>query len=183
MKLEVLRAIADELTDPVFGVNALLPLVPRDDGDAEPPAIVGIYEESRTGWVASGEVPKAMRAAEQCPFLVVTIPGDVNYGGRSRPTNAAIAVKLDGLPVTVQYVTHDSLTERGQQNALYTMRAVRSVIQRFASSERASARQRNGVQLEVLQSVLELEGFEPIDDKVSVSGIVATTWTVRETSY
>lgn len=183
MKLEILRIIADELADGTHGVNALLSTVPRDAGDPEPPALHAIYDETRKGWLARGELPEELKAATENPFLVVTMLGDLDFGGRSRPSNDAGGLVRATFRVTVQYVTHQAFTERGEQDGLYTGRAVRSVLQQLFSPARAAARERNGVQLEVLQNITELNVFETIEDRTVIANIVVLTGTARETSW
>lgn len=183
MKLEILRMIADELRDPTHGVNALLPTVPRDAADPQPPLLKNVYDETRTGWLARGELPEELRVVAENPFLVVTMLGDLDVGGRSRPSEHAGGLVRATFRVTVQYVTHEALTELGEQDGLYTGRAVRSVLQTLFGPSRAAARARNGVQMEVLQNITELNVFDSVEDKTVIGNIVVLTGTARETSW
>lgn len=182
MKLEVIRCIADELNDPTYGVNAVLPTIPRDSGDEQPPQIYAVYDETRHGWLARGELPKEMKDSAKNPFLVVMMLGDLSYGGRSRPTSEQTKVVRADFQVTVQYVTNASLTQRGEQDGIYTGRAIRGVLNRLFSPDRASARQRNGVQLEVLKDITALNVFETVEDNTIIGSIVVLNGTAHETS-
>lgn len=182
MRGETIRMIADELADATYGVNAVLPDVPRDTTDPQPPDIKAVYDASRHGWVRRGEIPDEMRAPVKCPFLVVTLPGEIDYGAQGRPTNAGGNAILAELSATIQYVTFESDTEDASLAGQITLRAARGVIQRLARPERATARRRNQVQLEKLEKVFGLDDVAPIEDKMVIAGLVVTTWSVREQS-
>lgn len=176
MHLEAVRIVADALADATIGVSAIVASVPRDAGDAAPPAIAGIYDDSRTGWVARGELPPSTAL----PALVVTLASpQLQYAGAPLPTRDARHQRETEITVGVHLLLRDTDTQAATEAALYLLRAIRGVVDVLAQPAHAARRTRNGVRLEQLTDLTQVRLWEPVQDTV-LAGVVLATWRARE---
>lgn len=125
MILEATRLWVDQcLTHATRGVNALLPQVPRCEGDEVPPPVV-VEDWTRKSWVAQGDfsrdrlptheaVVAVVRGAE---LMEISVPGNPEL--RSQQPNVVLAAV---------YMARVDAKQRAvaaaEQDASYTMRAI-----------------------------------------------------------
>lgn len=151
MQLEPIRIVADWLNGVTTGssdysINAQLPSVERDGGDAQPPA-VHVYDETRDGWVARRDVPNdaaiALPAIVVCYGQPMTIDGEIHQNGTA-------AIRGGKAQIIVGYLLDKSDTALSVRNALYTKRAIlRSLTQLHDETNAPTARLRNNVSLRI----------------------------------
>lgn len=141
---EALRIVADWLGDPTNGINALLPAVPRDVGDAQPPNVT-IQDETRHNRPARGRIPKL---AATTP--VVMLGAEQLQGPQEFVTDDGYFVA--NLSLLYAWAGSDDayvITQAG----FYSLRAAWWSLRRFRKLEvNNPARKRNGIILfETLQ--------------------------------
>jgi hypothetical protein len=142
MELEAIRILADWLADATRGVNALLPAVPRDIGDAQP-ALVTIVDETRTDWVARRDVPSDVIDAGSVIAISIADLGDFQPVIPSVYRNAHI-------PVLFRYLCKNAKTADGVRDGLYTKRAIARSLKLLMDNDSAAERYRNAIRLEGL---------------------------------
>lgn len=181
MRLETVRAVTDWLKDPVNGVNALLPGIPRDAGDDLPPLLAeaddelaAVYDVTRHEWVRKRQNPPAQ------PCLYVTTERSFDLHGEEM-----VGTYVDtSTPcvVIIRYLAAKSNTEVGTTDGEYTIRAIRQSIRRLMRQDNdAPARTRNGI------CILDWVRctYYPVTETIGehqVSGAVALHFTVRDTN-
>lgn len=172
MITETVRMLATWLADDTYGVNALLPSVPRDTGITEPPA-VKIKNSTESGATARGQIPDQ---ASDLPALLVT-PADMPIDDVS-PMVAPWPA--DGsCVVLIRYVTRKAATAVAENHTSTTLRAVkRSLRQLVLGNE--SARLLAEVQLVGITAMQTATLYEENQDTV-VTGGVLVTCRVRDT--
>lgn len=139
--IEVVRIIVDALAHAGLGVNAQLPDVPRDAGDAAPPAVAEIVDATRRDRVmADGDKRDDAPGVPQWPKLVVLedelLEFDGEVGTRSRDGLAA---------VSVAYLPRDLDADGVAAASGYTRRAVMRAVRALLTNAAAPERTRNGV--------------------------------------
>ena len=173
MLLETVRIIADWLTDPTYGVNAVRLTVPKDAGVSDFPAVT-VLDSTRNGAVARGGVPNL--AANQFPALLVT-PADqpVEQNGstiRPWPPDARATV-------LIRYTAKEIDTAKAERDTSQTLRAVwwslGALITRRTGTSRAS-----GVHLISITNMQMATLYESTED-ATVTGGVLVTCHVRDT--
>lgn len=143
---EPLRIVADWLAIAVNGVNALLPEVPRDVGDAQP-GNVTVVDESRCSWLARRLVPKGV--CDNGPVLGVSVLDEATV---QHNPQLGIQNWVDGnLPIVIRYFGVNLDSAKGYQDAGYTLRAAKSSLLLLARHENLASRERNKVRIERLE--------------------------------
>lgn len=182
METELVRMIADALSDADFGVAAALPHVPRVSGDAEPTAPV-IYDESRHDFAALEEMPEheTDETGLTFPCLIVTMgQGTVQLGpGSPEPSSTAERQGEFEGSVSIHYFTKDPSPASARRAARYTLRAARGAVAVLFTAPRAAARKLNAVQLDTLVSCRLLSMYAPLE-WVTIAGACAIEIRGRE---
>lgn len=167
MNLEPLRMVTDWLNNVTNGVNALLPGVPRDGGDALPPTVQLIVDETRNGQVARDRLPTP---ATPGPVITLACIEDSVWGTALETTYR----ECDDLPMELRYADLDKVvSEVGTRNAYYTIRAVmRSLKLLMSDPTGTAARTRDSISLvNITDRVVFRPAMKQIEDKIVVASI------------
>lgn len=182
MIVDGVRQTAVWLADATTGVNALRSSVPRDSGEAAPPA-VSIYDETRSAWVARGVVPRGktgsgalilVRGADETD--VPLFPGE---GGGFTPLGVRIAYVRRA---DVSLVESDDAV----RDALQTLRiCARSIASQWLSQQAMPTR--NQVDFDrplfkIVRSAEELAGDDLILAEAHITYPAVDTWAMAATS-
>lgn len=167
MEIEVIRMVADALADATIGVNAKLPGVPRDGGDAVPPNVV-IADATRDNWVARravalGDLNIVLPAIAVSIFRPAEVDGEIETTDRQGVFD-----------VLLEYIVRKSNTKLATQHGAYTMRTVLCVLDWFNKNENAALRTRNNVALTVCTRRFIQPLWAEREDAVVTAAIVAT---------
>lgn len=173
MELEVIRMVAAALADATHGVSAAIPGVPRDVGDAEPPAVT-VYDATRHGWVTREEIIlRGLNAS--LPALAVGL-----Y--RPAPITEIQTVFRDGtFDVLVQYLTTNDDAAAASAAGLYTMRAALRTLAWFHHPDQAAMRTRNGVTIRYCSGTSHVP-LSAVRGDVLVTAALGLTYAVRDTA-
>jgi hypothetical protein len=171
--VEPVRIFAEALKDAIYGVNIRLPSVPRDSGDAPPPAIVDahIIEETEDGLVGLDRLPGVF------PCLLVSL-----LPGTARPNEAITWVGDAESAVRITYGSKQTDPALARQDAGYTLRAAVKVLQWLMGGTAAAEAKllRNLVQLYGMETVAFGGLYVPVKDAV-LTGTLITKYRVRDT--
>ena len=156
MLLEPVRIIADWLADASYGVNALRLTLDVDAGDAQPGEVV-IGDETRSGRVARGELPKPTSTAAN--LIAVTSQAGVNFEGGVLTT-----IRRGTVPLVIRIGTSNVDTEDGTAELMYLARVVVQSLKVLMQADHADDRTRNAVHIEEILD-LQMPGlFQPVED-------------------
>jgi hypothetical protein len=174
MILETVRMITDSLASgsaPSYSgsVNALLPGITRDGGDASPPSIMTYADETRNAIVASGRYPTSL------PSLVVTVDGNTKLNSETHSD-----VRDADVGLIIRYIQSNVNAATGNRDAHYTIRAVIQSVANYMKSSNVSSRVRNGIQVIECISMELVPLYEPIEDAVC-TGALKLVFRVRDT--
>lgn len=176
MTTEFLRVIADWLTgDHAASVNTLLPLIDRDAGDAQPPAVT-VYDATRHGFVARRVLAKKGDDVTW-PLLTVMLLNDLELDGEVMTTYR------DGRGSALVLYAHKEVdTELALAAGGYTMRAVLQSIAELNAPANVAARTRHGVCLTHCTSVREIPSgvFSKLAIDIPVTAAIAVSYDVRD---
>jgi hypothetical protein len=163
MIVDAIRALVAWLEDPATGVNAQLPAVPRDAGDAAPPS-VRVFDETRHPWVARGQVDRG--ALRDGPILLVHVAEELAL--ETLPgAEAGEAV----VSVAVRYAAKGAGGEALAADAYQTHRCVhRAIAAQFESA--ITTHVRNGVRLSAPNPVQYVPLVTPLEDSVVVGASI-----------
>lgn len=174
MILQTIERVATWLGNGTYGVNPLLPGVPRLGTDPVPPAVVAILDERQHQSAARGQVSRD----QQYPVLLVMLAEDVEFdirleqGVRDAPS----------LPLVIAYAVQESASNVGSQAAFYTMVAVeQSLRQLFYGGGTAADRASGAVRLVRPAGLHHVKLNAPLGDLLLVTAIRAAYY-VRDTS-
>lgn len=148
------------------GVNAMLALVPRDEGDPEPARILKVYDVTRDK-EAAGEKPKLTT-----PCLVVA-----EDGGATTPDPMAFPGGLTTkkrdlvLPVAIRWVTRTFDDPRAEQEGRYVCRAIVMSLAYLLLGENQAARIRNGIGLRVARDLTWGPTFEAVPNAAVMAAV------------
>jgi len=160
--IEPVRILADWLEDATHGVNAKLATVPRDVGDAQPPAVT-VYDETRDDRIARGRVADP---EDTLPAVYVTL-----RNAALLPESQVMDDGFFNADLLIRYVTRQSDASRAKQEAFYTLRAAAWSVRRLHRLDGSHAsRTRNSV---VLTRVLTVS-YEPTLEEVEDALLVGT---------
>lgn len=130
---EVTELVATWLADATWGVNALLPNVPRLVGDVAPDAIGAIYQEYAHDFLAQDKDPPIV------PSLIVAVENDVQASlATGMPTSVITAA--DSVYIGVFYAVRQTLGAQAKRDGSYTLRAVRQSLHALGSQAGSSSR-------------------------------------------
>lgn len=171
MIVDVLRQVADWLSDGLSGVNTLLGALPDDVGDTVPPNVT-VVDVTRNEWIARGVVHRDKIGAG--PLLIVSLGAVTDVPLRTDAADASV-------PVVVQYVARKATTDELVTECLQTLRAAARVLAaRF--SPVVGALTRNETDLappDVARLTIEfteLEGDELIVGRLELSIPATDAW-------
>jgi hypothetical protein len=139
MLIEATRLIKAQLADPTAGINALLPAVPRDAMDTEPP-IVDLYAWCDDAWADKWEIPADVLKRDRGALVLklasdvipLAIPGNTEMRAQSPELAIAIlyARLLDARVADTSVFTRD---------CSYTLRCVERCLHKWIESTRTEA--------------------------------------------
>lgn len=148
------------------GINAMLPKVPRDDGDPEPQRIVKVYDVTRDK-EAAGEKPKL-----NTPCLVVaedggaTTPDPMAFPGGITTKKRALL-----LPVAIRWVTRKFDEPMAAEEGRYVCRAIVMSLAYLLLGENANKRVRNAICLTVAAEVNWGPTFQMVPDAAAMAAV------------
>lgn len=175
MILESIRMICDTLnTGSLSGysgsVNNLLLTIPKDSGDATPPSMSCIVDETRSDIVASGRYPITY------PNLIVTVADNTRLDGETYSDNRDADVAI-----LIRYVQSTNDGAVSTQNTYYTLRAVERCVANFMKSSNVLNRVRNNIQIIECNSIEHVPVYGVIEDLVC-TGALKYIFHVRDVS-
>lgn len=174
--LEVIRIVADWLANPTYGVNAVLPSLPRGVGEAAPPAVAAILDETRDGPTALDLPPDPDAYPERYPALLVRT---------LRPTDIAPSqvtlIALGDCSILIQYAGLEVESERGIEAMYRTLyRAVpKSLAYLLQTTAGEVARLRHDVQIIGHEATTHLDKFATVESRY-LAGALVLRFTVRD---
>jgi hypothetical protein len=169
--LESIRAVADWLAHPTYGVQAAFAALQYDAGDTAPNGVVAVYDETRREEAAT-ERPMTV------PYLRVQC-GEV----RSLEGQAATYTHDADIPIEILIVRSKTDADDATRDAYMTTRAVLRVIEQLFNPQipdAVTAVWRNGVQLESILTLACGRVDTPLSD-TNVTMAVLCTLRVRDT--
>lgn len=182
MRLELVRITADWLKDTTYGVNAKIPGVERDAGDAVPPLIadwtpesgpatIAVFDETRHDWVARKQAPPAR------PALYVMAEGGVDLAGE---VGTYIRDTTRPAVVIIRYVSDKADRAVQITDAEYTLRAVVRSLRELMRNANVAARTRNNVAIELMQDPVTLAPVIEAVGEYRVTGAVVVNYQARD---
>lgn len=172
MLLEPVRIVADWLVDASYGVDALATVMEVDAGDSQPGAVV-VGDETRSGRVARGELPKPTSSASN--LIAVTSGGSgVRFDG------GVLTTIRDGqMPILIKIGTPNVASDEGTRDGLYLARAVFQSLKILAQSDHSDDRTRNNIHIKDASDLSITGVFQAIEDS-TVTCVVQVTYNVRD---
>lgn len=168
MIVDLIRWVADELSNVTTGVNALRTSVPRDGGDPAPTA-VNVYDQTRDAWVALGTILREKTGAG--PMLLVSLHGEVEMPLETR----AITTGWPRVEIAVRYVARNTTRDDLLRDALQTLRCAQRVIANLFNVSPGTTLSRNGTRFE--SPAAKLVPFtESLDGDEMVVGVLLLTF-------
>jgi hypothetical protein len=173
MRADVISMAADWLADTTSGVNALLSKVPKDTG-VSTPANVSIADETRHGWVARGETPRA--ESLDGPVIAVFLKEPIVYewnedGAAQRYHTARVALGM-------AYYASNVTSETGNIAESITLRALRGSLVLFQEQLSKASREKNKVRIDRLVGIEEVPSLNNKEDSIIAGGIIARFETI-----
>jgi len=176
-RLELVREVADFL---ISDVNNRIANVPKDVGDAAPPAIatykntIAVFDETRHDWVADKKEPPI--GAVPCLYVratgVLAMKGEPTPDGQIRETRSPSNL-------AILYLTANGAPAKAMQDGYYTLRAVARSLRELSKDANYASRQRNGINV-VLGETMD---FWPIGGAVGqnrIAGALIVGYYVRD---
>lgn len=168
MILETLRLLTDRMNSATAGVNAKLAGVPRTSGDAQPPSLALIADETRNLHAAFGRMPDQ---ATSYPCLLVSQP----QVGNTLDPHAMAAAQRDGsIHVLIRYGQLESDAVKGTRDLHYTLRALQRVIEDWMQTAPESQRTANSVCVWHIEELVVQSAWADVGDKICTGGMLVT---------
>lgn len=164
MITESVRAIADFLEHATYGINAILPNVPRET-DVTVPAAITIYDETRDPEIARDQVPNTLPA-----LLVSTAATPID---QSNPANKPYPADML-VDVLIRYVVSRSQTDVSVAHSHLVVRAILKNINYFMQPAQAALRTRNQVQIWHVPRVSVANTYTSNDDNLTTQSVLVT---------
>lgn len=175
MRLELVRLTAAWLKDPTYGVNAKIPGVERDAGDAQPPdiaawtpeggpATIAVFNEADHDFVKDKQAPPAS------PALYVMGEGEIEMIGEVMTIQRRTTRDV---PIVIRYVTDKSDKAVAGRDGEYTGRAILRSLRELNRNENFAARTRNNICVEKMESVSYVPHVEAVGSMRSQGAVVA----------
>jgi hypothetical protein len=176
MILEAVDCISTWLQHPTYGVNALLPSVPRLGTDPAPAAVAAVLDERTSGRAARGELPQD----QATPVLLVGAHAEAQY-----VVPFDVGVRDATIEIDIAYAQRSALSEQADRDGRYTMVAVLQSLYRLWKYGGPSDRTRGSVSLVVPVSLRQVAPWTPagplLGDATITHALIAG-YRVRETS-
>lgn len=175
MRLELVRMIAAWLKDGTNGVNAKIPGVERDVGDAQPPLIaawtpdggsptIAVFNEADHDFVREKKPPPAS------PALYVMGEGEIEMIGEVMTIQRR--TQRDA-PVVIRYISDKSDKAEQARDGEYTGRAIVRSLRELMRQANENARKRNNICIEYQSSVSYVPHVEAVGSHRSTGGVVS----------
>ncbi len=163
MNVEGVKLIADWLGDATWGVNTLLPTVPRYTGHDQPPDVAAIENEFDHDSVALRSVPESLTGPRIWVFQFDQILLEAGVTTEFRAGE---------MPTVIGYIHQKSETAKGLRDASYTLRAIEwslAALQRQGSATRTA----NNIGLNNFRQPFDrVPPFVPLESGRLTSGLV-----------
>lgn len=155
MRLELCRITADWMKHATLGINAKIPGVERDAGDAVPPdvaawtpesgpATIAVFNQADHDWVLDKKAPPASPALYVVAEMPIEMVGEVMTIQRR--------TERDGV-VMVLYITDKSDKAVALRDGEYTLRAATRSWKELMKNDNAAARTRNNICIEATTTI------------------------------
>lgn len=168
MIVDLIRQVADWLSDGTTGVNTVRTSVPRDGGDPAP-AAVNVYDQTREAWVAMGIVLREKTGAG--PMLLVQLHGDVEMPVRTDQ----IVAGWPRVELAVRYVARNTTRDDLVRDAWQTLRCAQRVLADQFNKTPGTSWSRNGTLFE--KPTARLVPFsEPLEGDELVVAVLLLTF-------
>lgn len=169
MKLETIQLLADWLGDAEYGVNTLLPAVPRVAADAAaPPPIAKVLDPSRSDDAAQDD------EGDDWPALVV-----VEYAPSALDPEVGTIFRDGFFWVAVALIMRDEDKAEAWRHASYYLRAVQRSIKQFLEPAHDDRRELHGVYVIAATQMRLLPWTTPLGE-LPHNGAVAVCFHVRD---
>jgi hypothetical protein len=184
MRIETCRILADWLLQPEpIGINHWIPLVPRDAGDAQPPLIapftsadyaatLAVFDETRHPWVTEKQESPAS------PAIYIMTEGEFDLAGEATP-NGQVRKSEQPIVVVARYLNAQQDITTALRHGEYTLRAMMRAFRELMTNQNASYRDRNGIQIETIESAIYMPVIETVGN-AQVAGAVVLNLNMRD---
>jgi len=170
--LQTIERIATWLGNGSYGVNALLPSVPRISPDTQP-ANVAILDERQHGSATRGQ----FKRDQTFPVLVVQLAQDIEFDTRLEQ-----AVRdAPSLPIMISYAVKNADSAAAGRSTYYTLVAVEQSLRRLFTNGTQSDRTQGSVSLVKVVGIRQVKLFTPLGDAMETAAIIASYY-VRDAS-
>lgn len=163
MNVEGVKLIAGWLGDATWGVNALLPTVPRYAAHDQPPDVTAIENEFEDDPVALRTVPETLTGPRIWVF---------QFDHILLQAGVTTEFRAGEMPTVIGYIHQKSETAKGLRDASYTLRAIEwslAALQRQGSSSKTA----NNVGLTNFRQPFErVPPFVPLESGRLTSGLI-----------
>jgi hypothetical protein len=175
------RLLADRFADAEHGVNAIAAHVPRFTGDEIPPE-VAIYDETRHGWVARGQVPRE-DVLITFPCFILFLQSIVYESGIPADTDTGARIVKGTATIVAQLLVRDVDTEMAAAMGMYLLRAGRGVLVRFDDPQLTPDPDREACAMRLFPATSVQQGQlkAPAEDTVVSPGALVITYPFIET--
>lgn len=175
MRIELVRMTAAWLKDPTYGVNAKIPGVERDVGDAQPPDLaawtpdggaptIAVFNEEDHEWVVDKKAPPAS------PALYVMGEGEIELIGEVMTIQRRTTRDV---PILIRYITDKADKVLAKVDGEYTGRAIVRSLRDLMRQANENARKRNNICIESMISVSYVPMVEAVGSCRSMGAVVA----------
>lgn len=185
MQIETIRSCIDWLKYGTNGpsgaangpssINALLPSVTRDAGDAAPTLIATFGDETRTPALARRQL------AREGSGITYPLLGVIGSDSGDIDGEVETSIRDGRLVATIIYAQHVDLTEQGLRDWHYTARALQQSIKQWMLNSNVSFRTRNSIIVLACEGMKLLAPFTMNSDVVLAGGL-SLQLTVRDTT-
>ncbi len=171
MIVETLRMHKTWLTDVTHGAVAKIAAVPLEAGDAAPPALVDVVEETSDEATGGEGLP----ANPPCLGMLAEILADAPDPAMNDMGDGVIRVLL-------RYLTRQTNAAIARRDAAYSMRGILASLRLFAAGGQEASRSLRGVQL-ITRTQLTCETlYVPVGDGFC-SGLITATYIYRDAGF
>jgi hypothetical protein len=163
------------LKDPTYGVNAKIPGVERDAGDAQPPAIAAWTPDGGVATIAvftdeDHDVVLERKAPPAVPALYVMGEGEIEMIGEVMTIQRRTTRDV---PIVIRYITDKSDKVLSKLDGEYTGRAIVRSLRELMRQANEAARKRNNICIETMVSVSYVPHVEAVGSFRSMGAVVA----------
>jgi hypothetical protein len=163
------------LKNATYGVNAKIPGVERDAGDAQPPSIaawtpdggaatIAVFNEADHDFVGEKKAPPA------APALYVMGEGEIELVGEVMTIQRRTTRDV---PIVIRYISDLADKALAKRDGEYTGRAIVRSLRELMRNANAAARTRNSICVESMASVSYVPHVEAVGSQRSTGAVVA----------